>query len=105
IYADELKEQADAGNVDLAVAFSRHEGKKAYVQDLLKEKAEKGSTLLDQGAIAYVCGDGGRMEPDVKRALIAMHREKTGAGEAAGDAWMARLAADNRYVLDVWASS
>lgn len=105
IYAEELKEQADAGNVDLAVAFSRHDGRKIYVQDLLKEKANKVSALLDQGAIVYVCGDGGRMEPDVKRALIAMHREKTGADEATGEAWMAKLAADNRYVLDVWASS
>jgi ABC-type sugar transport system ATPase subunit len=105
IYEDELKEQADAGIVDLDVAFSRHDGKKTYVQDLLKEKAEKVSALIDQGAIVYVCGDGGRMEPDVKRALIAMHREKTGADEAAGEAWMAKLADDNRYVLDVWASS
>ena len=105
IYAEELKEHADAGNVDLAVAFSRHDGKKAYVQDLLRKKADKVSELLDQGAIVYVCGDGGRMEPDVKRALIAMHREKTGADEAAGEAWIAGLAAGNRYVLDVWASS
>jgi cytochrome P450/NADPH-cytochrome P450 reductase len=105
IYEDELKERADAGIVDLEVAFSRHDGKKTYVQDLLKEKGDKVLDLLDQGAIVYVCGDGGRMEPDVKRALIALHREKTGADEAAGDAWMAKLAADNRYVLDVWASS
>ena len=87
------------------MAFSRHDGKKTYVQDLLKGKAEKVAALIDQGAIVYVCGDGGRMEPDVKRALIALHRGKTGADEAAGEAWMARLAADNRYVLDVWASS
>lgn len=105
IYADELKEQADAGLVDLQVAFSRHDGKKAYVQDLLKAQAEKVAALIEQGAIVYVCGDGGRMEPDVKRALIAMHRAKTGVDEAAGEAWMAKLAADNRYVLDVWASS
>ena len=51
--------------------------------------------LIDQGAIVYVCGDGGRMEPDVKRTLVAMYDE----------AFVARLAADNRYVLDVWASS
>ena len=105
IYAGELKEQADAGLVDLQVAFSRHDGKKAYVQDLLKAQAEKVAALIEQGAIVYVCGDGGRMEPDVKRALIAMHRARTGADEAAGEAWMAKLAADNRYVLDVWASS
>lgn len=105
IYSNELKEQADAGIVDLEVAFSRHDGRKTYVQDLLKDKADKVASLFDQGAIVYVCGEGGRMEPDVRRALIALHRDKTGGDEAAGEAWMAKLAADNRYVLDVWASS
>jgi cytochrome P450 / NADPH-cytochrome P450 reductase len=95
IYADELKEQADAGIVDLHVAFSRYDGKKTYVQDLLKAEADRVRALIDQGAIVYVCGDGGRMEPDVKRTLVSMYDE----------AFVARLAADNRYVLDVWASS
>jgi cytochrome P450/NADPH-cytochrome P450 reductase len=95
LYADELREHADAGVVDLHVAFSRHDGKKTYVQDLLKDQADRVRALIEQGAIVYVCGDGGRMEPDVKRALAAMYDE----------AWMAKLAADNRYVLDVWASS
>ena len=75
IYADELKEQADAGIVDLHVAFSRHDGKKTYVQDLLKAEADRVRALIDQGAIVYVCGDGGRMEPDVKRTLVAMYDE------------------------------
>ena len=95
IYADELEEQAAAGIVDLHVAFSRHDGKKTYVQDLLKVEAGRVRALIDQGAIVYVCGDGGRMEPDVKRALAAMYDE----------AFVGRLAADNRYVLDVWASN
>ena len=55
--------------VDLDVAFSRHDGKKTYVQDLLKAEGERVAALIDQGAIVYVCGDGGRMEPDVKRTL------------------------------------
>ena len=105
IYADELKEHAAAGVVDLHVAFSRHDGKKSYVQDLLRQQAAALWSLIEQGAILYVCGDGGRMEPDVKRALVAMYRDRTGNDEAAGDAWMAKLAADARYVLDVWASS
>ena len=95
IYEKELREQADAGIVDLHVAFSRHDGKKTYVQDLLKAEAERVRGLIDRGGIVYVCGDGGRMEPDVKRALAAMYDE----------AFVGRLAADNRYVLDVWASS
>ena len=61
----------------------------------LKDHADRVRALIDQGAIVYVCGDGGRMEPDVKRTLVAMYDE----------ACVARLAADNRYVLDVWASS
>ncbi len=95
IYADELREHAEAGIVDLHAAFSRHDGKKTYVQDLLKDQADRVRALIEQGAIVYVCGDGGRMEPDVKRALAAMY----------GEAAVAKLAADNRYVLDVWASS
>ena len=38
IYADELREQAASGVVDLHVAFSRVDGKKTYVQDLLKQQ-------------------------------------------------------------------
>ncbi|MBL6614029.1 MAG: cytochrome P450 [Reyranella sp.] len=95
IYEKELREQADAGIVDLHVAFSRHDGKKTYVQDLLKAEADRVRSLIDRGGMVYVCGDGGRMEPDVKRALAAMYDE----------AFVGRLAADHRYVLDVWASS
>ena len=105
IYGGELKEHADAGVVDLHVAFSRLEGKKRYVQDLLREQSESLWPLIVQGAMVYVCGDGGRMEPDVKRALIALYRDKTGADAAAGDSWMAGLVADGRYVLDVWAGN
>ena len=65
------------------------------MQDLLKDQVDRVRALIEQGAIVYVCGDGGRMEPDVKRALAAI----------CGEAGMARLAADNRYVLDVWAGS
>jgi cytochrome P450/NADPH-cytochrome P450 reductase len=105
IYADELREHAEAGVVDLHAAFSRHAGSRTYVQDLLNRQADRVWALIEQGAIVYVCGDGGRMEPDVKRALAAIYRDKSGADAAAGEAWMAKLAVDSRYVLDVWASS
>jgi len=55
------------------------------VQDLLKDQADRVRVLIEQGAIVYVCGDGGRMEPDVKRALVAIH----------GEAGVAKLAVDN----------
>jgi cytochrome P450/NADPH-cytochrome P450 reductase len=104
LYAEELKEAAAKGTVDLHVAFSRHDGRKTYVQDLLREQASAVWRLIEQGAIVYVCGDGGRMEPDVKRALVELCRNGSGADEPAAEAFVARLAAENRYVLDVWAS-
>jgi cytochrome P450/NADPH-cytochrome P450 reductase len=43
------------------------------------------------------------MEPDVKAALAAIHREKSGGDAAASARWIEEMGAKNRYVLDVWA--
>jgi cytochrome P450/NADPH-cytochrome P450 reductase len=43
------------------------------------------------------------MEPDVKAALVAIYREKSGADAEAGLRWIDDLGTRNRYVLDVWA--
>jgi cytochrome P450/NADPH-cytochrome P450 reductase len=42
------------------------------------------------------------MEPDVKAALVAIYRKKSGSDAAAGARWIEDLGAKNRYVLDVW---
>jgi cytochrome P450/NADPH-cytochrome P450 reductase len=103
IYADELKAFAASGITELHTAFSRAEGPKTYVQHLVAAQQQRVWSLIEQGAIIYVCGDGGRMEPDVKAALVAIYRERTGADAAAGLRWIEDLGAGNRYVLDVWA--
>ena len=103
IYADELKAFAVSGITQLHTAFSRGEGPKTYVQHLVAAQKDRVWSLIEQGAIMYVCGDGGRMEPDVKAALVAIYSERTGRDAAAGQRWIADLGANNRYVLDVWA--
>ncbi len=103
IYADELKAFAASGIAELHTAFSRADGPKTYVQDLIAAQKDRAWSLIEQGAIVYVCGDGGRMEPDVKAALVAIYRERTGSDAAAGQRWIEDLGANNRYVLDVWA--
>ena len=45
------------------------------------------------------------MEPDVKRALIALHRERAGVDEDAARRWIEDLGARGRYVLDVWSGN
>ena len=93
---------APIGVVELHVAFSRAGERKIYVQDLIARAGGRVWRLLDGGAIVYVCGDGSRMEPDVKRALMALHQERAGGDEAEARRWIDDLGAKNRYVLDVW---
>jgi cytochrome P450 / NADPH-cytochrome P450 reductase len=102
LYADELKAFAADGIAELHTAFSRGEGPKTYVQDLVTAEQERVWSLIEQGAIIYVCGDGGKMEPDVKAALVAICRDRSGATADAAQRWIEDLGARNRYVLDVW---
>ena len=105
LYADELKGFADQGVTDLHVAFSRADTPKSYVQDLISAQKDKVWKLIEAGAIIYVCGDGGKMEPDVKRVLTTIYRERAGADEVAALRWIDSMGTQNRYVLDVWAGS
>jgi cytochrome P450/NADPH-cytochrome P450 reductase len=103
LYADELKGFAASGVTELHTAFSRADGPKTYVQHLVAAQKDRVWSLIEQGAIIYVCGDGGKMEPDVKAALVAIYRERSGADAEAGARWIDELGTKNRYVLDVWA--
>jgi cytochrome P450/NADPH-cytochrome P450 reductase len=105
IYRDELESFAAQGVTELHVAFSRMGSTKVYVQDLLREHADRVWSLLGQGAVIYVCGDASKMEPDVKRALvdIAASRGRMSAVEA--EQFVSDLSRDNRYRVDVWASN
>jgi cytochrome P450 / NADPH-cytochrome P450 reductase len=105
LYADELKGFADQQVCELHVAFSRGTGPKTYVQDEIGTQKDRVWSLIDQGAVIFVCGDGGQMEPDVKRRLMDIYREKTGNGEDAAARWIDDMGTQNRYVLDVWAGS
>jgi cytochrome P450/NADPH-cytochrome P450 reductase len=103
LYADELKAFAADGIAELHTAFSRGEGPKIYVQNLITAQKERVWSLIEQGAIIYVCGDGGKMEPDVKAALLAIYRERKSVDAEAAQRWIDDLGTRNRYVLDVWA--
>ena len=103
LYADELKAYAENGITELYTAFSRGEGPKTYVQNLVAAEQDRVWRLIEDGAIIFVCGDGGKMEPDVKAALVAIYRERRGADAEAGQRWIEGLGGQNRYVLDVWA--
>ncbi len=57
---------------------------------------------IQDGAIIYLCGDAGRMAPDVEKTFVGLYRDKSGADEQKGEAWMSELKASQRYRVDVW---
>lgn len=103
LYSDELKGFAADGVSELHTAFSRGEGPKTYVQSLLAQQKDKVSSLIEKGAVIFVCGDGSKMEPDVKATLMSIYQEKTGSTADAASKWIEDMGIKNRYVLDVWA--
>ncbi|MEM1051281.1 MAG: NADPH--cytochrome reductase, partial [Pseudomonadota bacterium] len=102
MYRDELERYAADGLVSLFTAFSRKDGQQAYVQDLISQNADQVWNLLEAGGRFYVCGDGAKMEPDVRRTLIKICANKRGCSPAAAASEVDEMIDAGRYVLDVW---
>jgi len=105
LYAKELAEYAQNGIVELHTAFSRYQGSKTYVQNLIEQQQDRVWELIEQGAIIYVCGDGSKMEPEVKSTLIEIYQERMRCSPSAAAQWMEQMSVDQHYALDVWAGS
>ncbi|MFE0463099.1 molybdopterin-dependent oxidoreductase [Kitasatospora sp. NPDC058965] len=102
-YRDELQAHQASGLLDrLDVAFSRDQRNKVYVQDRMREHGPRLWRWLQDGAHVYVCGDAGRMAKDVDRALRETVATHGGLPEDDAAAYVRQLAADKRYVRDVY---
>ena len=86
----------------LDVAFSRDQTEKVYVQDRMRAQGAKLWSWLAEGAYFYVCGDATRMAKDVDRALCDIVRLHGGLTEDDSKSFVQRLAAEKRYVRDVY---
>jgi cytochrome P450/NADPH-cytochrome P450 reductase len=103
LYADELAAFDKAGVATLYPAYSRVPGyKHRYVQHMLEASADDVWAALQEDAVIYVCGNASTMAPGVRAALVSVFRAKTGTGEADGQAWLAGLRSNNRYLEDIW---
>ncbi|MEU2272934.1 bifunctional nitrate reductase/sulfite reductase flavoprotein subunit alpha [Streptomyces olindensis] len=102
-YEDELTALRDEGTLTrLDTAFSRDQRNKVYVQDRMREHGPELWHWLRDGARFYVCGDASRMAKDVDRALRDIAVAHGGMSEAEAAAYVKQLAADKRYVRDVY---
>nr|WP_028800277.1 molybdopterin-dependent oxidoreductase [Streptomyces sp. 142MFCol3.1] len=102
-YEEELTAHLDAGTLArLDTAFSRDQRTKVYVQDRMREHGPQLWSWLQDGAHFYVCGDASRMAKDVDRALRDIAVVHGGLDEDGAAAFVRQLAADKRYVRDVY---
>ncbi|REK87819.1 reductase [Streptomyces inhibens] len=86
----------------LDTAFSRDQRAKVYVQDRMREHGAHLWAWLQDGAHFYVCGDASRMAKDVDRALRDIAVAHGGLTEDAAAGYVKQLAAEKRYVRDVY---
>ncbi|RXS85138.1 reductase [Streptomyces sp. TM32] len=86
----------------LDTAFSRDQRAKIYVQDRMREHGAHLWSWLQDGAHFYVCGDASRMAKDVDRALRDIAVAHGGLTQEAAASYVKQLAADKRYVRDVY---
>ncbi len=106
IYQDELRAFEQQGVTELYQAFSRVPGQqKTYVQQSILSNQERVWQMIQNGAVIYICGEGSHMAPAVQQAFQDIYQEQTAKGQAAADQWMAEMQVQNRYLVDVWASS
>ncbi|MFJ2405405.1 molybdopterin-dependent oxidoreductase [Streptomyces xanthochromogenes] len=102
-HREDLAAYVSSGHLTrLDLAFSRDQRNKVYVQDRMREHGPRLWQWLRDGAHFYVCGDASRMAKDVDSALreiVALHG---GLPEDEAAAYVRRLAADKRYVRDVY---
>lgn len=103
LYRDELESMhADGFLTELALAFSRDQRQKIYVQDRMREHGAQLWKWLQDGAHFYVCGDAGRMAKDVDSALREVVQAHGRMDRDAAAAYVEQLVADKRYVRDVY---
>jgi Sulfite reductase, alpha subunit (flavoprotein) len=103
LYRDELEAMHKDGHLTrMALAFSRDQQQKIYVQDRMREQGAEFFQWLEDGAAVYVCGDASRMAKDVDTALHEIVRHHGAMTADAVNEYVAHLKDQNRYHRDVY---
>jgi sulfite reductase (NADPH) flavoprotein alpha-component len=102
LYEEEIANFHRSGFLnELDLAFSRDQDERIYVQQRMRERAKELCAWIEEGAHIYVCGSAA-MGKDVAAALAAIIARQNGMGTGAAKVYLAKLAKEERYVLDVY---
>ena len=86
----------------MITVFSRPlSGEKEYVQDKMRQRAAEIDTLLQQGALFYVCGDS-KMAKDVSAVLENMIAVQRGLSGVEASNVLKTMRSENKYQEDAW---
>ena len=103
LYQTEWQAQLKDGVLSrMDVAFSRDGSAKHYVQDQIRKQAGEVYRWLEDGAHVFVCGDAGRMAPDVEAAFADVVQAHGGRSAEDARDYLAGMRRDHRYQLDVY---
>jgi sulfite reductase (NADPH) flavoprotein alpha-component len=102
IYQQEWVRLRDNGILTKAsLAFSRDDGRRAYVQDRILEQGEALFQWIENGAAVYVCG-AIQMEKGVMESLVDVFQNHGGLDQTEAQAYFDNLRASGRYLRDVY---
>lgn len=103
LYRPELDAWAAQGVVEIRSAYSRQGGDIRYVQHRLWQDRASLKAIYRAGASVYLCGDGEGMAPAVRKTLLDIYREETGADAEAAQAWADAVEhRQGRFTADVF---
>lgn len=103
LYKEELHSWESKGVVFLRPTFSSSSKDEIkYVQHRILAESNEIFSLLEQDAIIYICGDGRRMAPSVKEAMIQVYQKHKGISEHLAKNWMEEMEKNHRYLADVF---
>jgi len=100
LYHDELSTWSKVGVVTVFSAFSTSG---QYVQDVIwAHRTEVGEVFGSRGRI-YVCGDGMKMAPAVRKTFLKIYQEVTHCSEDTAESWLNEMERiKHRFVTDIF---
>ena len=87
---------------NLVEVFSRDQAQKRYVQDAVIEQGEKIWSLLEQGAILYVCGSKINLSKAMDKALTSVAQRHGNLAIDQAKEYVAQLSDNKRYRRDLY---
>ena len=102
-FQDEWQDLQQRMSLTVHPAFSRDQGHKVYVQNLIRQHSDSVYDLLhDGGGFVYVCGSSGKMPVEVRAALVDVFRDAGNMVQKDAESYMEAMEKEGRYKQETW---